>query len=348
MSFIASVLDSFLYGSKSTRCSTFQCPCGAIRCELRVPASSYKLMEQTSALYRQTDLVNFCKACPNGDFVLHSDDPDATHLVSYYKSDIHILKGHDKIKAVKVDNKTSVIRLYCDSCGTPLGYEVMSSPITMLHSKLISSDNDNGNGGPVFIPTHIIGSIPMIKGAAAATLSNDDDMDDYENNNNKTLDNNTSITSITFSSPLSFSGRQEQQTPAPRRRRRGLVPPYYVGIGQLSSTSLFNFSFFSWKVFGRTLLGYLFQKQSYGGMYDPRYYSIIPIGYDKIQIHTSSSRSTNSLTSNITSSAMSVSSKRSYYDQAVQNKLEELEEEENDLLDMIQKIQSKVESGLVD
>lgn len=144
MSFIASILDSLL---TTKRTGTLECPCGAVKCDLVLPASSYMLIDQTTALCHCDDCIGFCKACPNGDYVV---DNYASHLVNFYKSDITVTHGQDKIQGVKLNKKTPVVRLYCQDCGTPLGAEITMGPIVLLYSKLITR-------GPIYLPTLVLG-----------------------------------------------------------------------------------------------------------------------------------------------------------------------------------------------
>jgi len=103
-------------------------------------------VEQTNALCHCKDCVGFAHACPGGDYVI---DNHATHLVNYYKSDIKVVKGQDKIRRVRLYENTVLVRTYCSECGTPLGADVISGPITLLYQKLLTS-------GPVFVPTIVL------------------------------------------------------------------------------------------------------------------------------------------------------------------------------------------------
>lgn len=145
MSLIASILDRFL--KNNARVGELVCPCGSVKCDLNVPASSFVLVDQTTALCHCVDCVGFCKACPNGDFLI---DNYSTHLVNFYKSDVVVTKGQDKIKGVRLTKCTQIVRLYCQDCGTPLGAEVMRAPFVLLYAKLITK-------GPKYVPTLVLG-----------------------------------------------------------------------------------------------------------------------------------------------------------------------------------------------
>ena len=144
MSFLASALDSLF---PACREGTLSCPCGAVQCELRVPFSSYGLIDQTNALCQCNDCLAFCQACPNGQAVIHNH---ATHMVNFYKSDVTITKGHDQIRAVKLRDDTPLIRLYCAACGTPLGAQVVHAPVVLLYHDLLTQ-------GPIYLPTLVLG-----------------------------------------------------------------------------------------------------------------------------------------------------------------------------------------------
>jgi hypothetical protein len=145
MSFIASLIDSLF--PKQYRYGTMECPCGAIQCELKVPPSSHLLIEQANVLCHCDDCMNYCQACPNGEYVVENY---ANHYVHFYKSDITVVKGQEKIKAVKLTDSTMNIRLYCGDCGTPLGSGVTAAPFNMIHRKLITK-------GPTFLPSMVLG-----------------------------------------------------------------------------------------------------------------------------------------------------------------------------------------------
>ena len=112
MSFVASILDS-LFSSKE-RTGAYECPCGAVKCQLKLPASSFVIIEQTNAHCQCIDCVGYCRACPNGDYIL---DNYGSHLVNFYKSDVTILQGQEKIGAVKLNESTAMVRMYCKECG---------------------------------------------------------------------------------------------------------------------------------------------------------------------------------------------------------------------------------------
>jgi hypothetical protein len=124
-----------------------ECPCGAIQCELKVPPSSHLLIEQTNVLCHCDDCMNFCRACPNGEYVVENH---ANHLVLFYKSDVTVVKGQEKIKTIKLSESSPNIRLYCGDCGTPLGSEVTAAPFNIFHQKLITK-------GPIFLPLLVLG-----------------------------------------------------------------------------------------------------------------------------------------------------------------------------------------------
>lgn len=145
MSFLASILDSLL--ATTTRSGTYECPCGAVKCRIQLQASSYALIDQTTAFCHCDDCVGFCRACPNGDFVIENY---ASQLVNFYKSDIVVVQGQDKVGAVKLKENTPVVRLYCKECGTPLGAEITVAPIILLYQKLITK-------GPIYLPTLVLG-----------------------------------------------------------------------------------------------------------------------------------------------------------------------------------------------
>ena len=145
MSIMASILDSFF--KNQVRVGEYECPCGSVKCELKIPASSYVLIDQVTAMCHCDDCVGFCKACPNGEYVI---DNHSTHMVNFYKSDIVVTQGQDKIKGIRLTDCAPFVRMYCEDCGTPLGAEVMRPPFILLYPKLITK-------GPKYVPTTIFG-----------------------------------------------------------------------------------------------------------------------------------------------------------------------------------------------
>jgi hypothetical protein len=145
MSFLSKTIDS-VFTAKRT--GTFECPCGAVKCNIELPASSYKLIDQTTALCQCDDCLGFCQACPNGDYVV---DNYSTHLVNFYRTDVTVTKGREYIGGVKLNEKTPMVRLFCKECGTPLGAEITMGPVLLLYSKLITK-------GPIYLPKLVLGS----------------------------------------------------------------------------------------------------------------------------------------------------------------------------------------------
>ena len=144
MSFLASLLDKLFI----TRKGTFACPCGAVQLELTVPASSYCLVEQTNAICHCQDCIQFVKTCPNGNVVLENN---ATHMVQFYKSNVQVVKGRDKICGIQLYEKSALIRCYCGECGTPLGADISLGPIMLLYSKFIQ-----GSTMPIYLPNLVL------------------------------------------------------------------------------------------------------------------------------------------------------------------------------------------------
>lgn len=144
MSFLASILNK-LYPERR---GTFACPCGSVQLELRVPASSYCVVEQTNAICHCHDCIDFCRACPEGNVVINNN---STHMIQFYKSDVRFIRGQDAISSVKLTEKTPLVRCYCGECGTPLGADFSMGPIVLLYSKFIS-----GNNMPLYLPNLVL------------------------------------------------------------------------------------------------------------------------------------------------------------------------------------------------
>lgn len=130
------------------RNGTFACPCGAIRLKLQVPGSSYGLVEQTNAICHCHDCIDFVQSCPNGRILLQNN---STHMVQFYKSDVTVVEGKNKIQAIRLRDGAPLIRCYCQECGTPLGAEFSKGPIMLLYSKFILGENM-----PLYLPNLVL------------------------------------------------------------------------------------------------------------------------------------------------------------------------------------------------
>ena len=144
MSFLALFLDKIF----PERRGTFACPCGAVKLTLQVPGSSYGVVEQTNAICHCHDCVGFVQACPNGIVVLQNN---STHMVQFYKSDVHVIKGERNIGYCKVKDETPLIRCYCKECGTPMGADITFGPVVLLYSNLI-----HGARMPLYLPNLVL------------------------------------------------------------------------------------------------------------------------------------------------------------------------------------------------
>ena len=155
MSFIASLLDSYIFGGGDHyhRHGKYQCYCGTIQINLNVPPSSYMIVEQTTAICHCNDCTNFVKACGTNGYKLLENN--ATQLVQFYKSDVKVIKGQKDIGYVRLhsSSKSPMIRCYCKKCGTPLGADIDSTPLLLLYANLIINDKD-GNM-PIYLP-HLV------------------------------------------------------------------------------------------------------------------------------------------------------------------------------------------------
>lgn len=82
---------------------------------------------------------------------------NATNMVQFYKSDVNIIQGRDKVGSVKLRENSFLIRCYCQECGTALGAE--TSLIVLLYSQLIS-----GGNMPVYLPNVVLNFASAIPG----------------------------------------------------------------------------------------------------------------------------------------------------------------------------------------
>lgn len=119
----------------SPRMGTIQCPCGSIQYDIYAPPSSFAIVEQTTAICHCCDCVGFARACPNGSYVL--TDNHGAHMVNFYKSDLTLVKGHDKVRSVQLYDGSPLVRAYCGVCGTPLGGDFTLGPICLVYERLI-------------------------------------------------------------------------------------------------------------------------------------------------------------------------------------------------------------------
>jgi hypothetical protein len=152
LSWIASGLDKWL----PARQGRAQCSCGAIQIDLHVPGSSYGLIDQSTGLCHCKDCVGFLKALgAQGEAFLRNN---ASQVVLFYPSDLTIVRGSDKVAAMRLRPDTPTLRFYCRECKTPLGVQAPSPvPVSSLYSQLLtSSDESNEDGNhnrfPVIVP----------------------------------------------------------------------------------------------------------------------------------------------------------------------------------------------------
>lgn len=144
MSFVAGLIDRLFPARRGKLC----CQCGAVQLQLTVPASSYMLLEQTTALCHCSDCLGFCRRLKNGDAVLTENH--ASQLVQFYKSDITVAKGEQHIESVKLhSDNTPMARCFCRLCETPLGADIVVAPVTLLYHGLLGDYN-------IFLPTLVL------------------------------------------------------------------------------------------------------------------------------------------------------------------------------------------------
>ncbi|KAG7371444.1 hypothetical protein IV203_020014 [Nitzschia inconspicua] len=134
---IDSLLSSSLVPSRwrmTTRTGTILCDCGSIQYDLVVPPSS-QLVEQTNAVCHCRDCVGFCLALPNGDSYLQNN---GSFMVNFYKSDLQLVKGRDMLSTVRLYPHSTIVRIYCGECHTPLGADLVgAAPICLVNETLI-------------------------------------------------------------------------------------------------------------------------------------------------------------------------------------------------------------------
>jgi hypothetical protein len=160
-SYVASLLDRWL----PVRVGKCRGACGAVEFQVRVPGSSYGLVEQRTAICHCRDCVGFMKACGPSEEMLLSNN--GAQMVGFYKSDIQLAEGsRQHVGAVKLTPGTFNIRCYCRRCGTPLGCQATSPvPVVGIYRQLLESDRggeQEGSGAgataplPVFLPSLVL------------------------------------------------------------------------------------------------------------------------------------------------------------------------------------------------
>jgi hypothetical protein len=120
-----------------------------------VPPSSYALVEQTNAICHCKDCVGFYRACPNGSAIATQNK--GTFMVNFYKSDLCLKTGRDKIRGVRLYEKSPMIRTFCGECGTPLGADVTVAPICLVNEALLSYSVE-------FLPALVLGYKQAVPG----------------------------------------------------------------------------------------------------------------------------------------------------------------------------------------
>lgn len=149
LSWIASGLDQWL----PARQAQAQCACGAVQIDVHVPGSSYGLIDQSTGLCHCKDCVGFLKALGvQGETFLCNN---ASQVVIFYPSDLTIVRGSDKVAALRLRPDTPTLRFYCRECNTPLGVQAPRPvPVSSLYSQLLTSTDEikDGNRFPMILP----------------------------------------------------------------------------------------------------------------------------------------------------------------------------------------------------
>ena len=138
MSLLGSILDSLF---ATPRRGSVSCRCGTVQLELVVPGSSYGFVEQTTALCHCRDCVGFCQRCGSldgGEAPPMLTENKASDMVQFYKSDVTVVAGRDRLGAVRLHKGSHMIRCYCQNCGTPLGAEIIApAPVLLLYRDML-------------------------------------------------------------------------------------------------------------------------------------------------------------------------------------------------------------------
>ena len=149
ISFVASFIDS-IFPESYWRKGSYKCNCGCVKAKIVMPPSSYILVDQNNARCHCDDCVDWVKSCgPNGEAFI---DNYSTHMINFYKSDITVVEGQDKIGAIQQHPNSILVRLFCKECGTPLGCDLPSAPMTLLYPQNMTS----ASGLPIYVEQAII------------------------------------------------------------------------------------------------------------------------------------------------------------------------------------------------
>jgi Family of unknown function (DUF6151) len=125
---------------------------------VHVPGSSYGLIDQSTGLCHCNDCVGFLKALgARGERFLCNN---ASQVVIFYPSDLTIVRGSDKIAAIRLRPDTPTLRFYCRECRTSLGVQAPSPvPVSSLYSQLLKSSDEIKDGNtrvPVIVPSLVL------------------------------------------------------------------------------------------------------------------------------------------------------------------------------------------------
>lgn len=118
-----------------TRRAKYTCSCGDVEASIIIPAANYRYSEIPSFQCACADCVQFC------DQVLASGSatfdefcsPGAPHLL-LYDSEIHMVKGQEHLKSMKLSTKAGNRRIYAACCGTPMSVSPDRSHLNMIYT----------------------------------------------------------------------------------------------------------------------------------------------------------------------------------------------------------------------
>jgi hypothetical protein len=127
---------------------SYQCVCGKVQFDLKVPFTSY-LVPQTSVLCQCKDCYTFAHALndarKNNKSIKDDNranmligETNAVHMIQFYKSDLMLVKGDEYLGRLKMFPSSPIVRFYSKCCGTPLLiWADFGGPICVLYSSLI-------------------------------------------------------------------------------------------------------------------------------------------------------------------------------------------------------------------
>ena len=125
-----------------TRRARYTCSCGTVEASIIIPAANYRYSEIPSFQCACTDCIQFCKTVlESGSATFENQfcSPGAPNMV-LYDSELHLVKGQEHLKSMKLTTKSGNRRIYAACCGTPMSISPDRSHLNLIYTPNIQEE----------------------------------------------------------------------------------------------------------------------------------------------------------------------------------------------------------------